>query len=143
MVKSPTSAHYSPETRIILITPPPVNTTQWIMPTSPRVFETTKAYAEAVKEVGEKEKVPVADIWTTIFDGAGRTEDGCAKYLSDGLHLNSNGYSIVFQVITDIVERVYPELNPEGVKLRDVFIPWDKVNVQNPGPSLVKRNAEL
>ncbi|OJA11941.1 hypothetical protein AZE42_06385 [Rhizopogon vesiculosus] len=94
ILKSPTSAYYSPETRIILITPPPVNTTQWIMPTSPRVFEITKTYAEAVKEVGEKENVPVADIWTTIFDGAGRTEEGCAKYLSDGLHLNSNGYSV-------------------------------------------------
>ncbi|OJA13728.1 hypothetical protein AZE42_02939 [Rhizopogon vesiculosus] len=113
------------------------------MPTSPRVFETTKAYAKAVKEVGEKENVPVADIWTTIFDGAGRTEEGCAKYLSNGLHLNSDGCNIVFRAIIDIVERVYPELNPEGVKLQDVFMPWDEVNVQNPGPSLVKRNAQL
>lgn len=91
MVKSPTSAYYSPETRIILTTPPPVNTKQW---GSDRVFETTRSYAEAVKEVGEKENVPVADIWTPMFDGAGRSEEGCARYLYDGLHLNSDGYNV-------------------------------------------------
>jgi isoamyl acetate esterase len=94
MVTSPTSAYYSPETRIILITPPPVNTKQWVRPDNPRVFEAARSYAEAVKEVGEKENIPVADIWTPIFDGAGRSEEGCEKYLSDGLHLNSNGYSV-------------------------------------------------
>jgi hypothetical protein len=140
MVTSPTSAYYSPETRIILITPPPVNTKQWIRPDNPRVFEAARSYAEAVKEVGEKENIPVADIWTPIFDGAGRSEEGCEKYLSDGLHLNSNGYSVrenwfliwqacspsskvVFQAIIDIVERVYPELNAESSKLQNVFAP--------------------
>lgn len=94
MVKSPTSAYYSPETRIILITPAPVNTKQWNKPDSPRVFETTRSYAEAVKEVGEKENVPVADVWTKIFDAAGRSEEACEKYLSDGLHLTSDGYNV-------------------------------------------------
>jgi hypothetical protein len=92
MVKSPTSAYYSPETRIILITPPPVNTKQWVG--TPRVFETTRSYAEAVKEVGEKENVPVADVWTKIFDAAGRSEEACEKYLNDGLHLTSDGYNV-------------------------------------------------
>ncbi|KAG0705027.1 SGNH hydrolase-type esterase domain-containing protein [Suillus ampliporus] len=146
MVKSPTSAYYSPETRIILITPPPVNTKQWNSPDHPRVFETTRLYAEAVKEVGEKENVPVADIWTPIFDGAGRSEEGCEKYLNDGLHLNSDGYNIVFKAIVDIVEHVYPELDPteaHGVRMQSVFVPWDEVDVQNPRPSLMKRKTQL
>ncbi|KAG2349588.1 SGNH hydrolase [Suillus weaverae] len=125
MVKLPTSAYYSPETRIILITPPPVNTMQWGKPESPRVFETTRSYAEAVKEVGEKENVPVADIWTQIFDAAGRSEEGCKRYLIDGLHLNSDGYNIVFNAIVDIIERVYPELDTTelqyGVKMQNAF----------------------
>ena len=138
MVKSPTSAYYSPETRIILITPPPVNTKQW---GTDRVFESTRSYAVAVKEVGERENVPVADIWTQMFDGAGRSEEGCAKYLYDGLHLNSDGYNvrsnciqvcsqacslpskIVFQSLVNIIDHVYPELNPEGGKLQNVFMP--------------------
>ncbi|KAG2061679.1 SGNH hydrolase [Suillus hirtellus] len=146
MVKSPTSAYYSPETRIILITPPPVNTKQWDKPDSPRVFETTRSYAGAVKEVGEKENVPVADVWTKIFDAAGRSEEACEKYLSDGLHLTSDGYNIVFQAVVDIVERVYPELDPTWEahgKMQTVFIPWDQVNVQTPRPSLMKRKAQF
>ncbi|KAG1756466.1 uncharacterized protein EDB91DRAFT_1092798, partial [Suillus paluster] len=70
----------------------------------------------------------------------------CKKYLTDGLHLNSDGYNIVFKAIVDIVERVYPELDPtefNGVKMQDVFAPWDQVNVQNPRPSLVKRKVQL
>ena len=145
MVKSSASAYYSPETRIILITPPPVNTKQWLKPESPRVFETTRSYAEAVKEVGEKENVPVADIWTQMFDGAGRSEEGCEKYLSDGLHLNSDGYNVranlvlgcqvcshiskvVFKAIVDIVESAYPELDPteSQAKLQNVFIPYGR-----------------
>ncbi|KAG2157410.1 SGNH hydrolase-type esterase domain-containing protein [Suillus clintonianus] len=141
MVKSPTSAYYSPETRIILITPPPVNTKQWSKPESPRVFETTRSYAAAVKEVGEQENVPVADIWTQMFDGAGRREEGCEIYLTDGLHLNSDGYNIVFKAIIDIVERVYPEM--DTAKMQDVFIPWDQVDLQNPRASLVKRKVHL
>ncbi|KAG2147129.1 SGNH hydrolase-type esterase domain-containing protein [Suillus cothurnatus] len=144
MVKSPTSAYYSPETRIILITPPPVNTKQW--DSTSRAFETTRSYAGAVREVGEKENVPVADVWTKIFDAAGRSEEACEKYLSDGLHLTSDGYNIVFQAIMDIVEHVYPELDPTWeahARMQPVFAPWDQVNVQNPRPSLMKRKAQL
>ncbi|KAG1754445.1 hypothetical protein EDB19DRAFT_1666468 [Suillus lakei] len=65
MVKSPTSAYYSLETCIILITPPPVNTKQW----------------------GK----PVANIWTQMFDGAYRSEEGCKRYLTDG---NSGSHNV-------------------------------------------------
>ena len=92
MVRSPTSAYYSPDTRIILITPPPVNTHQWTI--SPRVFTETKSYAEAVKEVGAEVDVPVADVWTEIWEAAGRDERACEQFLDDGLHLNAAGYEV-------------------------------------------------
>lgn len=90
MVKSPTSAYYSPDTRIILITPPPVNTYQW----ATRVFAETKLYAEAVREVGAEVGVPVADVWTEIWEAAGRDERACERFLQDGLHLNAAGYEV-------------------------------------------------
>jgi hypothetical protein len=138
MVKSPNSAYHSPETRIILITPPPVNTKQWNVTHKPRVFEITRTYARAVKEVGEKENVSVVDIWTLIFDAAGRSEEGISKYTYDGLHLNGEGYKVrvnqfltwracspsskmVFQAIVDVVNRDYPELSPE--RMQNVFTP--------------------
>jgi isoamyl acetate esterase len=91
MVKSPTSAYYSPDTRIILITPPPVNTYQW---EEGRNFVKTHSYAIAVKEVGEQVGVPVADVWTAIWDAAGHNEQALAPLLSDGLHLSKDGYEV-------------------------------------------------
>jgi len=135
MVKSPTSAHYSPDTRIILITPPPVNTYQW----TSRIFAETKSYAEAVKEVGAQVGVPVADVWTEIWEAAGRDERACERFLRDGLHVNDAGYEIVFNSIMKIIEEKYPEIHHE--KLQTVFIPWSEVNVKDPRSSLAKRPA--
>jgi len=135
MVKSPTSAYYSPHTRIILITPPPVNTHQW----PDRDFGQTKLYAETVKEVGEQTGVPVADVWTEIWEAAGQDEKSCENFLYDGLHLNAEGYEIVFNSIMKVIAGKYPEIQDE--KLQTVFIPWSEVNVEDPRSSLVKRRA--
>ncbi|KAH7922810.1 SGNH hydrolase [Leucogyrophana mollusca] len=137
MVTSPASAWYSPDTRIILITPPPVNTYQW----DGRVFDATKSYAEAVKEVGLKENIPVADVWTEIWEAAGKDEKSCERFLSDGLHLNAAGYEIIFNTLIKIIGENYPELHYD--KLQNVFVPWSEVNVADPRPSLVKRPAMI
>ncbi|KAF8557328.1 SGNH hydrolase [Imleria badia] len=139
MVKSPTSAYYSPYTRIILITPPPVNTHQG----AKRIFSETKLYAEAVKEVGAQVGVPVADVWTEIWEAAGSDERACEQFLYDGLHLNSAGYQIVFNSVMKIIEEKYPEIRPDSEKLQTVFIPWSEVDVKNPRPSLAKRRVIL
>lgn len=107
MVTSPSSPYYSPSTRIILITPPPVNTYQraaTLQAKNPpmlldRSFETTRKYAEAVIEIGEKEGIPVIDIWTALFDAAGRDERALSRFLWDGLHLNAAGYEVSFLVL--------------------------------------------
>jgi len=138
MVKSPTSAYYSPHTRIILITPPPVNTYQWSLG---RDFNQTKLYAGAVKEAGQQTGVPVADVWTEIWEAAGQDEKSCEKFLYDGLHLNAAGYEIVFDSIMKIVADKYPEIHHE--KLQTVFTPWSEVNVEDPRSSLAKRPATV
>ncbi|KAF8843612.1 SGNH hydrolase [Paxillus ammoniavirescens] len=137
MVKSPTSAYYSPHTRIILITPPPVNTYQW----SGRDFNQTSLYAGAVKEAGHQTGVPVADVWTEIWEAAGQDEKSCEKFLSDGLHLNAAGYEIVFNSIMKIIANKYPDIHHE--KLQTVFVPWSEVNVEDPRSSLAKRPATV
>jgi lysophospholipase L1-like esterase len=94
-------------------------------------------YAGAVKEAGQQTGVPVADVWTEIWEAAGQDEKSCEKFLYDGLHLNAAGYEvsarrmrpsgeltlpqIVFDSIMKIVADKYPEIHHE--KLQTVFTP--------------------
>jgi hypothetical protein len=102
MVKSPSSPWYSPTTRVILITAPPVDTATWgrrcarYDPPAPpnRTHEVTKSYADAAKQVAQGNSVPVVDLWTAVWDAAGQKEEGLHKYLPDGLHLNAAGYEV-------------------------------------------------
>jgi lysophospholipase L1-like esterase len=130
MVTSPTSPHYSPITRINLITPPPVNTYQReddLQSRDPpklldREFETTRKYAEAVVGVGKQEDLPVVDVWNAFYDAAGRNERALDQFLVDGLHLNIAGYEIVYKALTNTIGNNYPELHYE--KLQPIFPPW-------------------
>jgi isoamyl acetate esterase len=59
-----------------------------------RSFDTTRDYAEAVKDVAREEEVAVLDVWTKLWDAAGHEETNLKKYLYDGLHLNKAGYDV-------------------------------------------------
>jgi len=59
-----------------------------------REFETTRAYANAVKEVAHAKQVAFVDIWTELWQAAGENERALSKYLTDGLHLNKEGYRV-------------------------------------------------
>lgn len=83
LVQSPESPYHSPSTRVILITPPPLNTHQRAEdlgsrdPPLPldRTFEATQAYAEGVKEAAATCKVSVVDVWSAIWKAAGEREE--------------------------------------------------------------------
>lgn len=104
MLRRPDSAYYSPETQLLLITPPPVDSSvrnrdlaERDPPRQPdRDSERTRQFAEAVKEVAVASKLPVLDAWSLI-DAAAARDGGLGKYLNDGLHLTPAGY----QVVTD------------------------------------------
>lgn len=103
LVKSPESAWYSSDTEIILMTPPPVNTLQRSADLGSRdppqaldrLFRTTEAYANGVKEaaLGAKD-IAVVDIWTDLWKAAGESESALSEFLLDGLHLNEKGYDV-------------------------------------------------
>ena len=102
MVRSPSSEYYSPKTRILLISPPPVNTHQRgaeLGSRDPpracdREFNFTKLYAEAVINTAQEEGVAAADVWTVLWEAAGKDERALSAYLLDGVHLNSKGYEV-------------------------------------------------
>lgn len=102
LVADPASPSYSPLTKFLLLTPPPVDADHRnaelhsrVPPRVPdRDSERTKLFAEAVKEVGVEANVPCVDTWTAIMKAA-EEDGGLDRYLSDGLHLSPDGYGVV------------------------------------------------
>ncbi|KAG8692811.1 hypothetical protein FRC09_010938 [Ceratobasidium sp. 395] len=149
MPTSPTSPWYSPTTRVLLVTTPPINVTQRNAelasrnpPIGPdRTHENTKAYAEAVVDVGKKRGVPVVDLWTAIWKAAGETEKGLEEFLPDGLHCNPASYKILYELIVEEISKHYPELHYE--KLPYVYCRWDQVDWKNPRPSLKSHRVDV
>jgi isoamyl acetate esterase len=90
------SPRYSPGTRIILATPTPVEEilAAKTLESTARTFDVTKEYAMAVRDVGIAEGIPVADVWTRIWEESGKQERALGKYLVDGLHLSNAGYQV-------------------------------------------------
>ena len=103
MVHDSTSEYYSPHTRILLLTPPPVGEAQRNAdlasrnpPRQPdREWNNTKAYADAVIEVGTgMPRVGVVNMWEAIWGAAGEDVARLPVFLSDGLHLTVAGYQV-------------------------------------------------
>jgi len=134
MILSPTSPYYSPTTRVILITPPPVNTFQRRADlesrqpplTLDRDFEVTKAYAESVRKVARDEDVALVDVWSALWEAADKNEMLLERFLKDGLHLNAEGYKIMYQALMATIKEVYPDVHYDNLK--DVFPPWREIN---------------
>ncbi|KIY51023.1 SGNH hydrolase [Fistulina hepatica ATCC 64428] len=145
MVHDPQSPFYSPDTKIILITPPPVNTHERganLASRDPpqaldRKFDVTRSYADAVKGVAAELDLPVVDVWTTLWKAAGEDEHGLSKYLADGLHLNEAGYHLMYDALMEVIALKLPELHPD--RLEYVFPPWKDVNWTDARSSIKKR----
>ncbi|GAA5967297.1 hypothetical protein JCM8115_006098 [Rhodotorula mucilaginosa] len=129
LLRSPESPHYSPETQLVLIAPPPVDASkrtadlaQRDPPRSPdRDAERTRHFAEAVKEVAHESNLPVLDAWSLI-DSAAKNDGGLDKYLNDGLHLNAAGYEVVTAGLFSLIESELPQLH--WSRLDQVFPHW-------------------
>ena len=140
-IREPESPCYSPETRILLITPPPIHVHSMRADLQPtRIFETTESYAEEVRKVGKRESIPIVDAWSRIWEAARKDKEAVKAFFTDGLHLNATGYEvsasnerrrsnddtvmkIVFSELAETLIRSYPELSPENLRSR--FPPWD------------------
>ncbi|KAK2740078.1 hypothetical protein FQN55_009027 [Onygenales sp. PD_40] len=130
-------------TKLLLLTPPPVNEYQFFThgpepePVSlQRRAAQTKLYADAARRVGQALNVPVVDIWTAFMTAVGWTEgdplagskeaapnEKLEGLLSDGLHFNPPAYRIMYEEVIKVIRECYPELAPEEVPMN--FPPWD------------------
>ncbi|KAJ3412287.1 Serine/threonine-protein kinase 33 [Chytridiales sp. JEL 0842] len=129
----------SPNTRIILITPPPVDPERWGRPD--RTVEHTKKYRDACIEVtheaktthGYGDQLTFVDTWE-VFLGKGNgdkpyTMDQVKDMLSDGLHLASKGNILLYEALMATIKTQWPDLYPDNIRSR---VPWhDKVDVDD------------
>jgi len=122
---------------VVLITPPPVSnggrvkhqqmragTTEDLPPD--RTLDHTGQYAAACKELGEKLKVPVVDLWGEMQKKEGWQE----LHFIDGLHFSPEGTREVARLLLRVIEEKLPQL--ELSKLANQF-PWsDKWDPEDP-----------
>ncbi|KAI8998999.1 SGNH hydrolase [Trametes punicea] len=143
-VRSPQSPRYSPDTRVVLVTPPPVQPARWAreravmdgqseVQAPDRSLEESRKYAEATREVATAEGVAVVDVWTKVWEAAGRDENGLGDFLSDGLHLNEKGFKVVYDALVSTIAENYPEYHYD--RLQSVFVEWEQI-ASNPGDLL-------
>ncbi|KAJ2564256.1 isoamyl acetate-hydrolyzing esterase, partial [Coemansia sp. RSA 1813] len=136
LLRNPKSVHYSPDTRILIITPPAVGDKMseeyfrrygWTY--GPHKNTVTQKYAEAAVKVANDLNIPYIDMWTAIEErmqesrkkkqftpstdaGKDNGYDGYDEFLSDGLHLNSKGNELLFKLLLGKIYRKWPELHP-------------------------------
>jgi len=125
LITSPTSPYYSPDTRIIVITPPPINPAQGPQFLS-RNNVNTKAYAIQAANVAEEMNVPVVDAWNLFWNWGKGEETALSPLFTDGLHLTPEGYQLVFDELMAVIGKNFPELLPTS--MGPVFPPWDQVD---------------
>ncbi|KAG8898359.1 hypothetical protein FRB99_007492 [Tulasnella sp. 403] len=138
MVRSPDSAWYSPETEIILITPPPINEQARAADLASRnppialdrSVANSKLYVDAVTEIGRENGIPVVDMHDPIWTATGGDPDKLAEYLNDGLHLTKAGYTILYDRLIETIKKSYPELHHDVLPL--VYKHWTELDWKNP-----------
>ncbi|KAK9767444.1 isoamyl acetate-hydrolyzing esterase [Basidiobolus ranarum] len=153
MIKSPKSPYHSPETRVLLVTPPPLIEQEWEKMCSfrgislDRKSEVTKIYAQKCKEIGLEMGVPVVDLWKKFakrikssrekrVPGRGLIHGMQLKdYFLDGVHFSELGNNTTFCGIFSAIKKNWPELDPERISM--VLPWWDDINTQNPAKSIV------
>lgn len=133
----------SHDTKIILITPPPVD--EWQLDGNDRNAEHTAKYARACLQVGQELNLPVLDLWTIFMQKAGwqhgskealagskaaPRNEMLADLLSDGLHFTNNGYDLMFDELVKVIREKLPDEVPE--KLPMIFPDWkDKLGIKD------------
>ncbi|KAK5219055.1 hypothetical protein LTR99_006563 [Exophiala xenobiotica] len=134
-------------TKVILITPPPVD--EWQLGNDERTATNTQTYAVACRQLGADLNLPTLDLWTIFMTKAGWREgdgsdDGSTpligskaaprsdvldELLSDGLHFTPKAYQIVFEELVKLIQGKLPDHVPENLPF--IFPDWkDKLGIE-------------
>ncbi|KAM0487363.1 hypothetical protein ACHAP7_001875 [Fusarium lateritium] len=108
-------------TRVILVTPSPVEEYRLPHDGEGRA-ERVAMYAQAIRDIGKSENVPVVDLWTAMMRTTGWKEEtilpgslgtvpsvDLGRLFYDGLHFSQDGYDIYTQELLRVLEVEVPE----------------------------------
>ena len=113
-----------PGVSLVLITPAPVHIEKWSAHRGlqsrdcDRSSAHTLQYAVACKEVASEANLPVVDLHALL--GAG-DQSLAAVYLHDGLHLSSEGSTLLYAELQRVIASAYPQFDPESMRMQ---APW-------------------
>ncbi|CAB4473795.1 SGNH hydrolase [Rhizophagus irregularis] len=118
IIKDPDSPYHSPETRILLVTPPPLNEEARVKHKGlkDRKSDVTAKYAQACVDLANELNVPVLNLWKLMTDKVTLTNVTLNDLLSDGIHFSSFGNETLFHELLDTIRKNWPELDPDNLK---------------------------
>ncbi|KAJ3352628.1 isoamyl acetate-hydrolyzing esterase [Entophlyctis luteolus] len=136
-----------PETRVILITPPPVDPDAYKVKLESfglsldHSIEQSRRYRDACLEAGEEASgwendLAMIDTWE-LFLGRQETEyeaEEVRDCLSDGLHMSAKGNRLLGEALLAVIAGRWPELAPSALQHRAVT--FDGIDVNNLPESL-------
>lgn len=129
--------------QLILLTPPPIEERKALahdktngINVMRRTAANTAKYAEAVRQIAQEFSLPVLDVWAAFMKEAGWKESEplpgsseieqnqtLAAMLHDGLHLNPEGYEIIYRELMKLITEKLPEHAPDSIPY--VLPSWD------------------
>ncbi|KAJ2891281.1 isoamyl acetate-hydrolyzing esterase [Coemansia aciculifera] len=123
-----TVAELSPETKVILITPPSLGEKLYATwdKDAFRNHATVKAYADVVRSIASELSLPCADLWTAVETKTkeiGGEFDGYDSFSYDGGHFNAGGNDLLFEVLMQTIKQDLPELHRSSIPL---VVPYHK-----------------
>ncbi|XP_041459147.1 isoamyl acetate-hydrolyzing esterase 1 homolog isoform X1 [Lytechinus variegatus] len=116
--------------KILLITPPPIDETLWGEACKEkgtalnRTLKNSGIYAKACVTLAQDLGVKVIDLWSAM-----QTEENWGpRFLSDGLHLSSEGAGFLYKQLSGFVEECTSSLPQQ-------FPDWSEIDYANPEKS--------
>ena len=129
-----------PETRIVLLTPPPLDDAAWKAfreaqgESLDRGMQTTKVYRDVCLEVAKSENVVCLDTWPVFLDAYLTPGPEFAGLFDDGLHFSASGNQRLFDALFALIGASWPDLRPENMPHILPF--WRDVDTSNVEKSL-------
>ncbi|KAJ3320127.1 hypothetical protein HDV06_005692 [Boothiomyces sp. JEL0866] len=142
-----------PHSRLLLVTPPPIDGPGWaasgINRRADRTMHGTVKYRNAVLELGAELNVPVLDVFKAFLGESCLFDQGkMNKLFFDGLHFDVEGNQTFYKALIQEITANWPELDTERLVppyalWHDILLIGDSITQCGSDPSMMGWTASL